>query len=76
MQDAFTDSAGTAVPDASIDLGRVSFGGTITYLAGTVSPYLRVLGEYDYKKEDAVDLGNGVISSNDDTWWIWSCLSQ
>ena len=64
-QDGTTDSAGNVTTGETIDLGRVSFGGTLSYLAGRVSPFIRVLGEYDYSKEDAVNLGNGNFSSDD-----------
>ncbi len=64
-QDGFTDSAGTVAAGTTIDLGRVSAGGTISYLAGKVTPFIRLLGEYDFVKEDAVALGNGNFSSDD-----------
>lgn len=64
-QDGTTDSAGNVTTGENIDLGRVSFGGTVSYLAGRVSPFVRLLGEYDYAKEDAVALGNGNFSSDD-----------
>jgi hypothetical protein len=66
-QDASTDSSGVAVAATTLDLGRISFGGTLSYMGDKASPYVRVMGEYDYEKEDAVDLGNGAFSSNDDT---------
>ncbi|MDD9918576.1 MAG: autotransporter domain-containing protein, partial [Rhodospirillaceae bacterium] len=65
-QDGTTDSAGNVTTGETIDLGRISFGGTLSYLAGGVSPFIRVLGEYDYAKEDAVNLGNGNFSSDDE----------
>lgn len=65
-QDGFTDSAGNVVGDTTIDLGRLSAGGTISYLAGKVTPFVRLLGEYDFVKEDAVALGNGNFSSDDE----------
>lgn len=64
-QDGTTDSAGNVTTGEHIDLGRISFGGTLTYLAGKYSPYIRALGEYDYAKEDAVNLGGGNFSSDD-----------
>jgi hypothetical protein len=64
-QDGFTDSAGTVSAGSTIDLGRVSAGGTISYLAGKVTPFVRILGEYDFVKEDSVALGNGNFSSDD-----------
>ena len=65
-QDGTTDSAGGVSTGEHIDLGRVSGGGTLTYLAGKVTPFVRLLAEYDYAKEDAVNLGNGNFSSDDD----------
>lgn len=64
-QDGTTDSAGNVTTGENIDLGRISFGGTLSYLAGRVSPFVRLMGEYDYAKEDAVNLGNGNFSSDD-----------
>jgi hypothetical protein len=64
-QDGTTDTAGNVTTGETIDLGRASFGGTLSYLAGSVSPFIRILGEYDYAKEDAVNLGNGNFSSDD-----------
>jgi hypothetical protein len=66
-QDSTTDSSGVAVASQSLDLGRISFGGTLSYMGDKAAPYVRVMGEYDYQIEDAVDLGNGNFSSNDDT---------
>jgi len=65
-QDGTTDSAGNVTAGETIDLGRISFGGTLSYLAGRVSPFVRILGEYDYAREDAVNLGNGNFSSDDE----------
>lgn len=65
VQDSFIDSAGNATAESTIDLGRVSFGGTLSYLGQKVTPYVRLLGEYDYIKEDAVELGGGNFSSDD-----------
>lgn len=64
-QDGTTDSAGNVTTGENIDLGRISAGGTVSYLAGRVTPFVRLLGEYDYAKEDAVALGNGNFSSDD-----------
>ncbi len=64
-QDGFTDSAGNVSAGSTIDLGRLSAGGTISYLAGKVTPFVRILGEYDFVKEDGVALGNGNFSSDD-----------
>lgn len=66
IQDAYTDSSGSAVGESAVDLGRMSAGATVSYVGQMASPYVRVLGEYDYLQEDAVDLGGGNFSSNDD----------
>ena len=65
-QDGTTDSAGNVTTGETIDLGRISFGGTLSYLAGSVTPFVRIMGEYDYAKEDAANLGNGNFSSDDE----------
>ena len=64
-QDGTTDSAGNVTTGENIDLGRISAGGTVSYLAGRVTPFVRLLGEYDYAKEGSVALGNGNFSSDD-----------
>ncbi len=65
-QDGFTDSAGTVSAGNTIDLGRASAGATIGYNTGRVEPYARGMLEYDFVKEDAVALGNGNFSSDDE----------
>jgi len=65
-QDGTTDSAGNVTTGENIDLGRVSGGATLSYLAGSVVPFVRLMAEYDYTREDAVNLGNGNFSSDDE----------
>lgn len=65
-QDSYTDSAGGFVASQKIKLGRISAGGTVGYLMGRVEPYAKLVGEYDFERPDAVTLGNGQLSHNDD----------
>lgn len=64
-QDSFTDSAGVFVNKQTIDLGRLSAGGTLGYRFDRIEPYVRAMAEYDYSREKGVNLGNGVVSSDD-----------
>ncbi len=64
-QDAYTDSAGTAVNSSTIDLGRAAAGATLGYQFDAVEPYVRAMFEYDFSKEDPVNLGGGQFSSDD-----------
>lgn len=63
-QDSYVDSTGTAADASTIRLGRASAGATVAF-KGKVSPYIRAMAEYDYKKGAAADLGNGRLASND-----------
>lgn len=64
-QDSYTESNGSAVKDNTIDIGRLSFGGTAAFNGKVISPYFRAMGEYDYDKPAAANLGGGKFSSND-----------
>lgn len=63
-QDAYRDSKGTAVQGGVIPLTRWNAGGTLGYDFGKISPYVKLVGEYDSSHSAAVDLGSGVKSSN------------
>lgn len=64
-QDGFTDSSGTAIAAADVDLGRASGGATVGYNLGMVEPFVRAFAEYDFVNEDEVALTGGRFSSND-----------
>lgn len=65
-QDAYVDSTGAAVSSNTSEIGRSRFGGEVGYTIGSVEPYVRALGEWDWKTGDSVDLGNGRFSNVDD----------
>ena len=72
-QDGYTESNGTVVPGSAIDLTRASGGLEVGYNLGGmnqtltgVEPFVKLIGEYDIVNEDAIDLGNGVMSSAED----------
>lgn len=66
-QDAFTTSAGAAVAENTISLGRATVGAELGYrVQPMIEPYLKAAVEYDWEHEDAVDLGNGNFSSDDE----------
>lgn len=64
-QDSYTDSSGAAVGSSTIDLGRAAAGATVGYQFNVVEPYARAMLEYDFAKEDPVNLGGGQFSSDD-----------
>lgn len=65
-QDAYTESTGAAVGSTEIKLGRLSAGGRLGYVTGSVMPYVKLIGEYDFEHPDAVAIGNGTFTSDDD----------
>lgn len=66
-QDGYTESTGTVVGSNTIKLGRLSAGGRVGYVAGNMMPYVKLIGEYDFEHPDAVAIGNGTFSNDDDT---------
>jgi len=53
--DGYTESGvgAVTVPDSDSQLGRLSFGGTVTYYATPkFAPFVSVTGEYDFETED------------------------
>lgn len=66
-QDAYRQSNGVNVAEADIRLGRVYAGGRIGYATETMMPYIKLIGEYDFKRPGAQAIGNGQFTSDDDT---------
>lgn len=64
-QNSFVDTSLAAVDANSFALGRLSTGGKIGYATGAVMPYVKVIGEWDFKTPDAVLKGNGQMSEVD-----------
>lgn len=69
-QDGYTENNGTVVLGNAIDLTRAKAGVEVGYNLGGVNktltgvePFVKLIGEYDIESENAVDLGNGVMSS-------------
>src|SRR5690606_7079465 len=63
-QEAYTDSAGTAVAGQTVDLGRLTAGieagyGIVLGEALTLEPYARLEGEFDFIQADEVTLTTG-----------------
>lgn len=65
-QESFTNSAGTFVDDTTISLGRLTAGVELGYTIKKIEPFLKVAVEYDWEHEDAVNLGGGNFSSDDE----------
>lgn len=63
-QDSFRDSRGVLISGDNIPLVRWSAGGTVGYDFGKITPYVKLVGEYDSSHSAAVDLGQGAKSSN------------
>lgn len=66
-QDAYRQTDGVLVQEADIRLGRVYAGGRIGYATETMMPYIKLIGEYDFKRPGAQAIGNGQFTSDDDT---------
>jgi len=66
-QDAYRQTNGALVQEADIRLGRVYAGGRIGYATETMMPYIKLIGEYDFKRPGAQAIGNGQFTSDDDT---------
>lgn len=58
-QNGYTDSTGAAVESNAFAIGRVSGGGKMGYALGTVLPYAKLMGEWDFKTPNPVVKSNG-----------------
>ncbi|QDO96326.1 autotransporter outer membrane beta-barrel domain-containing protein [Ferrovibrio terrae] len=65
--DAFTESNGQVNASNTIKLGRLYAGGKVGYAMGTMMPYFKLIGEYDFEHPDALAIGNGTFTNDDDT---------
>lgn len=66
QQNSFTDSTGAAVGRNYFELGRLSGGGKAGYAVGNLLPYIKLLGEWDFRHSAAVLKSNGQMSEVDD----------
>jgi outer membrane autotransporter protein len=64
--DAFTESNGQVNASNTIKLGRLYAGGKVGYAMGTMMPYAKLIGEYDFEHPDALAIGNGTFTNDDD----------
>jgi outer membrane autotransporter protein len=64
--DAFTESNGQVNASNTVKLGRLSAGGKVGYATGTMMPYFKLIGEYDFEHPDALAIGNGTFTNDDD----------
>lgn len=64
--DGFTESNGQANASNTIKLGRLYAGGKVGYAMGTWMPYVKLIGEYDFEHPDALAIGNGTFTNDDD----------
>ncbi len=63
-----TGAGGVAVPAGDTQLGRLSFGGRVTYIANPrFAPYVSVIGEYDFETEEYNSFAAGNRPSVEDT---------
>jgi outer membrane autotransporter protein len=68
--DGYTEAGvgGVAVPGGDTQLGRLSFGGKVSYLANPkFVPYVSVIGEYDFETDDYSAFPAGNRPSVEDT---------
>lgn len=63
-QDSYRDSRGVLINGDNIPLVRWSAGGTVGYDFGKITPYVKLVGEYDSSHSAAVDLGSNRKSSD------------
>lgn len=59
FQDAYTEKGGSRIDSDTTEFGRFSAGSKIGYAIGNGVPYLKLMGEWDFLKPDAVIKANG-----------------
>ncbi len=69
-QESYIDSNGFTIPEQSTELGTLSFGPKITYMANgydgsRVHPFITVKGVWDFKAPDIFDV-NGIASGTEE----------
>lgn len=64
--DSYLDSTSASVTSGTNYLGRLSGGGKAGYALGGFLPYVKVMGEWDFKHPGPVLKGNGEMSKVDD----------
>lgn len=65
-QDGYVESNGVAVDGDTLEFGRFTAGSKIGYAVGDGIPYLKLMGEWDFLKPDAVVKANGQESFTSD----------
>jgi hypothetical protein len=65
-QDSYRESNGTIVPGNTIKLGRLYAGGRLGYAMTNFMPYVKLIGEYDFEHPDALAVGNGTFTNDED----------
>lgn len=61
-QNAYTDSSGEAVVGSSFSIGKATGGSKVGYAFGSLLPYVKVMGEWDFDTPNAVQKSNGQLS--------------
>lgn len=65
-QDGYRETNGTSVAGNTITLGRAYAGGRVGYAMGTMMPYLKLIGEWDFEHPDSLAIGNGTFTNDED----------
>ena len=66
--DGYTESGGVVIPGGGTQLGRLSFGGKVSYIRNPkFIPYISAIGEYDFETDDYSSFTAGNRPSVEDT---------
>ena len=64
--DAYTESTGAAVAGSKSKLGRLTAGAKMGYAFNSVMPFVKLVGEYDFDKNDPVQISAGRFTHDED----------
>lgn len=51
---------------STVKLGRIYAGGRVGYAFNAVTPYVKLIGEYDFERPNSVAIGNGTFTNDDE----------
>ena len=64
--DAYRESTGGAVDGSKTKLGRLTAGGKVGYAFNSVMPFVKLIGEYDFEKNDPTLISPGRFTHDED----------
>jgi hypothetical protein len=71
IQESFTESDGTFVPEFTNKLGQWNVGGDVAYSFGQFEPFARVVYEHDFSMTEITVSGGGPQPSNDNDNFVF-----